>query len=232
MSLDFSKEFYQPKGEPMLDLNMFPERQYRILAVIERIRGQGGEEYQGSGSTEHKSRRNPVREDTAPLLQAYAALLKPRQIFEMGTAYGFSTLHLGLGSSQSRIITVEFETDVASEAQANLDEAGLEAFVFHGTAESAIRTTVPKPDLVFMDHDKGSYLKDFQLLEPRLVPGALILADNVNDRRSECADFVDYMFAKYPDTEILATECGLLVARVPSFSPSTASVREAAYVEA
>ena len=64
-----------------------------------------------------------------------------------------------------------------------------------------------------MDHDKGSYLKDFQLLEPKLPPGAVILADNVNDRRSECADFVDYMQQKYGAT-ILATECGLLVAQI------------------
>ena len=37
----------------------------KINEVINRLQGKGGEEYQGSGSVEHKSRRNPVREDTS-----------------------------------------------------------------------------------------------------------------------------------------------------------------------
>lgn len=66
--------------------------------------------------------------------------------------------------------------------------------------------------MFFVDHDKKQYLPHFQAIEPSLAPSALIVADNVNDRRAECGDFVDYVLGKHNGT-ILPTEAGLLVAR-------------------
>lgn len=191
-----------------LNPNQFPEDQRKIIEAIEKIRGQGGEAYEGSTDL---ARRNPVKEDTAPLLSAY---VQPgMRVFEMGTAYGFSTLHMALGRPES-ITSVEFEPHVAAEAQTTLQEAEVPAFVFPGTVQEAARRLSPedKFDLVFIDHDKASYLPDFVALEPHLRPSALILADNVNDRRRECQDFVEYVSGRY-NTVILPTQAGLLVAQ-------------------
>lgn len=195
-----------------MNLELFREDQREILKVIERIRGQGGEEYSGGSEL---ARRNPVKADTAPILTAYAAIKRPQNVFEMGTAYGFSALHIGLGSPESQIYTIEFNGDVAVEAQQNLDDAGLKSEVYPGTVVEYLDRLDEdtKYDFVFIDHDKKSYIRDFLLVEQRLAPGALILADNVNDRRRECGDFVDYMIEKY-DATILPTEAGLLVAHV------------------
>lgn len=182
-----------------------------IHEVINRLKGKGGEEYQGSGSAEHKSRRNPVKEDTFRILTATSFLWQPRRVFEMGTAYGLSACLIGLGSPQSEIITVEFDPEVAQQAQMNLDEAGLNVSVL---AKSVAEIDdLPALDYVFIDHDKGSYLPDFQHIEQFLASGALVLADNVIDRARETAPFREYVEAKY-ETQLLETQAGLLMVRI------------------
>lgn len=202
----------QMAAEVILNPDHFPPDQRRIVEIIERVRGHGGEAYEGSTDL---ARRNPVKPDTAPILTAYANMYLPKRVFEMGTAYGFSALHIGLGCRVSQIDTVEFDDAVAQEAQDTLREAGLKAMVFPGTVQQGI-AFLPEDaryDMVFIDHDKKSYLPDFLAIEPFLNPGCIVLGDNVNDRRAETADFVEYMQNEYGAT-IMPTQAGLLVATV------------------
>ena len=197
------------KEEPMLNKEHFPESKHRLIDAIERIRGQGGEEYEGGSEL---ARRNPVKPDTAPLL---TSLVEGRsRILELGTAYGFSTLHLAWHGAD--ILTVEFDEAVAEQAQDTLNQAGVSAVVSAGTAKDIVhRLELDRApatfDTIFLDHDKSQYLADFQRFEQHLEVGALILADNVNDRRAECGDFVEYVLDKYGGYTI-PTEAGLLVA--------------------
>ena|SRR3990167_273327 len=206
-------ERIEPKeqGETMLNPEHFPESQRKIINLIEKLRGKGGEEY--AGSTE-LARRNPVKDDTGPLLTFLAQNQNPLRILEMGTAYGLSAAYLALGAPNARIVTVEFDAEVAEEAQANLDGAEINAEVFPGTVtQYAAQVDGGKFGAVFIDHDKKSYLPDFLAVKNQLVPGALVVADNVNDRRAETSDFVEYMYAHFKPT-ILPTQAGLLVAQV------------------
>lgn len=198
-------------SERFLNPEHFPEADRKILAAIEKVRGIGGEAYDG---TTELARRNPVKPDTAPLLSAYTGMREPGQIFEMGTAYGFSALHLALGNHGSRILTVEFDPEVAATAQATLDEAGVDALVMPHSVQEVVASLAPETrfDMVVIDHDKASYLADFRALEPFLADGALVLADNVNDRRAECGDFVEYMQTHFNFCQIIPTQAGLLVA--------------------
>lgn len=207
-----SEVLKENQGARVLDVNHFPEEKRQIVELIEEVRDHPGhgEPYEGSSE---KAGRHPVKPDTTAILSTYAKLKEPRHIVEMGTAYGFSTLYLGFGSPKSHITTYEFDQRVAAEAQEILDRAGLDADVVPGTVGENIRRLDMKPfvDLVFIDHNKGSYLIDFKAIEKYLAPNAIILADNVNDRRSECQDFVSYMEEKY-GAEIIPTGAGLLVA--------------------
>lgn len=205
MSKDDGKTFGE--GDKAM-LDMFNQEDRQILAVIEELRGMGGEAY---GEVGH---RNPVRGDTAPLLTVLTKVQKPKRILELGTAYGFSGLHLLLGNKEATLDTVEFDAQVANEAQANFNEAGVKAQVHAGDAGAILDQLQGEYDLVFIDHNKKDYLSHFYKVRPHMHQGSILVADNVNDRRSECGDFVSYMQATNPTTQIIPTECGLLVATI------------------
>jgi caffeoyl-CoA O-methyltransferase len=198
------------KGGVKMIPEQFRPQDRRIVTAIEGLRGKGGESYSDVGH------RNPIRGDTGPALASIAYLRKPKTMVELGTAYGFSGLHLKLGVPDATLHTVEFDHGVAQEAQKTFDDAGAtDVHVFAGTGQEFAKQFTGSIDLVFIDHNKASYLEDFKALEPFLSPDAVIIADNVNDRRAECGDFVDYMFANYPTTQIINTEVGMLVAQRP-----------------
>jgi predicted O-methyltransferase YrrM len=112
-----------------------------------------------------------------------------RRIVEVGTAYGYSTLWLVLGQpADGTIATIDPDrsrTDlargwwrqagVADERIVVVNRPALEAFAA-GAAEPAL---VGPFDLVFIDALKHEYPAYLEALVPRLVPGALVVADNV-----------------------------------------------------
>ena len=183
-----------------------------IDAMIEELSWTGpGEGYSAKG------KRNPIRDDTQDQLTLATMLSRPKRILELGTAFGLSGLCLLRGMPLAELVTLEFGEDAAKKAQENFDAAGVNAKVIIGDAGKTIVDKLTGHfDVVFIDHEKKSYLPHFlALLEQGVIGhGTIILADNVNDRRAECVDFVWHMEAMFPTTTILETECGLLVARV------------------
>lgn len=80
-------------------------------------------------------------------------------------------------------------------------------------AEAATRDRLiaPKIGMVFFEAEKSAYLTHLQLLEPYMMPEALVVADNTIDRAEECASFLAYLDEHYT-VVTLPTECGLTVA--------------------
>lgn len=188
------------------------ETDKEIMIVIDKLRFTGvGEPYS------EKGRRNPIRDDTGPLLNGLVLMHKPRQIVELGTAYGLSSLWMLLGNA-AQLDTCDFDEKITVAAQQNFVEAGVaDRVVVHtGDAGEVLKQYTTPIDLIFLDHEKGLYLPHLKLIEPILQPNALIVADNVNDRRKEAQPFVDYVSQEY-HTKIIPTECGLLIASKQSF---------------
>jgi caffeoyl-CoA O-methyltransferase len=122
-------------------------------------------------------------EEQGPLLAFLVRLTGARQIVEVGTFTGFSTLSMAQAMpADGRLIAC----DVSEEWTAY----GREAWAKAGVADRidlriapAIETLRALPggrwiDLVFLDADKGSYLDYWEELVPRLAPGGLLVADN------------------------------------------------------
>jgi predicted O-methyltransferase YrrM len=105
---------------------------------------------------------------------------------EFGTSFGVSTLHLAAAlrdNGGGQLISTEFEPAKVAQANANLAEAGLADLVEirSGDALETLGQGLPERiDLVLLDGAKGLYLKILSLLESRLRPGALIVADNAD----------------------------------------------------
>lgn len=127
-----------------------------------------------------------VSRETANLLYLLARSCDARSIVEFGTSFGVSTLHLAAAVKDNgggRVIGSEFEPSKVERARANMAAAGLADFVEirAGDALQSLARDLPDTiDLVLLDGAKSLYPQVLALLEPRLRPGALIVADNAD----------------------------------------------------
>ena len=111
-----------------------------------------------------------------------------RRIVEVGTAYGFSTLWLALGQpADGTIVTIDPDTERTDLARGWWRDAGIpdrRITVLTAKALEAFASGEPALagpfDLAFIDALKPEY-SDYldALVDGRLAPGALVLADNV-----------------------------------------------------
>ena len=129
----------------------------------------------------------PVSRATGALLYMLARSAGAWTIVEFGTSFGLSTLHLAAAlrdNGGGRLVTCEFEPSKVARARANLVAAGLDDLVEIrvGDALQTLSTDLPDAiDLVLLDGAKALYPEILALLESRLRPGALIVADNADD---------------------------------------------------
>ncbi len=134
----------------------------------------------------------PVSRETGRLLYMLARSAGARNIVEFGTSFGISTIHLAAAlrdNGGGRLITSEFEPSKAARARANLTEAGLIDLVEirEGDALQTLRTDLPATiDLLLLDGAKALYPEILDLVESRLRPGAMIVADNAD----YCPDYL------------------------------------------
>jgi predicted O-methyltransferase YrrM len=109
-----------------------------------------------------------------------------RTIVEFGTSFGISTLHLAAAlrdNGGGRLITSEFEPSKAARARANLKAGDVIDLVEirEGDALETLSVDLPETiDLVLLDGAKALYPEILGLLESRMKPGALIVADNAD----------------------------------------------------
>ncbi|HWU79036.1 MAG TPA: O-methyltransferase [Caulobacter sp.] len=127
-----------------------------------------------------------VSRETGALLYMLARGCGARMVVEFGTSFGISTLHLAAAlrdNGGGQLITTEFEPSKAERAQENLMAGGVSDLVEIrlGDALQTLAVDLPETiDLVLLDGAKALYPEVLALLESRLRPGALIVADNAD----------------------------------------------------
>lgn len=126
----------------------------------------------------------PVSRGDGLLLHALARGTGAKRIVEFGASFGISTLYLAeaVRANGGRLITTEIEPSKCRATEAHLREAGLDgaATVLEGDALETLKGVDGPIDLLFLDGWKDLYLPVLELLAPKLRPGAVVVADNVN----------------------------------------------------
>ena len=128
-----------------------------------------------------------VSRETGALLYILARGCGARTIVEFGTSFGLSTLYLAAAlrdNGGGRLITSELEPSKAAKARQNLTEGGLIDLVEirEGDALHTLRADLPETiDFLLLDGAKALYPEILDLMESRLRPGALILADDADE---------------------------------------------------
>jgi predicted O-methyltransferase YrrM len=121
-----------------------------------------------------------VHWETGRLLAVLCQVLDP-VVLEVGTAIGYSTLHMAEQLQNGRVVTLERDPERAAQARDYLERGGVAGRVeiAEGDALETLRGVEGPFDLLFVDASKGEYERYIELAEPKLSERALMIVDNL-----------------------------------------------------
>lgn len=123
-----------------------------------------------------------IRRQMQSLLRVLFALNRPKQILEVGTAIGFSTLFMSeYAPKDCHITTIEKYEKRIPLAKENFKKAGKEEQItlLEGDAKEILAELTGSYDLIFMDAAKGQYIHFLPDVLRLLRGGGILVSDNV-----------------------------------------------------
>lgn len=135
----------------------------------------------------------PVTPEAGRLLYSLVRATRPATIVEFGMSFGISAVHLAAAvrdNGAGRVVTTELSETKITAAKQTFAETGLDDVItiLEGDALSTLSDVTGPVDFVLLDGWKDLYLPVLELLEPRLSPGVLVIADNASS-----ADMAPYL---------------------------------------
>ena len=118
------------------------------------------------------------------------------QAVEIGSLLGYSAILIAAAlPARGRLTCVESSPYLAKFVKANAEAAGLgkRVKVVVGDALRVIPLLPGRFDFVLIDAAKEDYLDYLRQLEPKLAPGAVIVADNTGVFRREVKPYLEYV---------------------------------------
>lgn len=115
-------------------------------------------------------------------LSMLSALIQPKNILEIGTYTGYSSICLAQGLVKGGSIdTIDINEELEEMANTYFKEAGLlgKIKIHIGKALDIIPTLKKKYDIVFIDADKINYPAYYDAIFDKVNKGGYIIADNV-----------------------------------------------------
>jgi caffeoyl-CoA O-methyltransferase len=160
-----------------------------------------------------------VPPETGRLLALLAAGAPAGRRVEVGTSGGYSALWLCLAGADAGTILRTFEAreDKAAIARETFRLAEVEALVELTVGDARGRLARETGiGFAFVDHAKERYRDAFDELVPNLVPGGVLVADNILSHAEVLDGFVREVEADARvDSVVLSVGKGLLVCRRP-----------------
>lgn len=132
---------------------------------------------------EASQRRVPViPHETVVFLDWLFDLIQPKEVLEIGTAIGFSTLLMAERVAEGgRVTTIERNPQMIEEALANISKFNMEdrITVLEGDAAEHLQKLEGPYDFVFMDSAKAKYPEFFPDIMKLLKVGGVLAIDDV-----------------------------------------------------
>ena len=151
-----------------------------VAAYLEALRPERSPVMREMEKLAERERVPIVHWETGRMLAALAGSLDGR-VLEVGTAIGYSTLHMAEALDRGHIVTLERDPVRIAQASDFLARAGVaeRVEIVEGDARETIPALDGPFDLLFLDASKGEYREYLELAEPKLSQRALLVVDNL-----------------------------------------------------
>lgn len=210
---------------------MTPERWSYIGDYAEDVFGRYDDHLAGLMSRAEEAGLPPiaVSADVGRLLKILVSMTEANLAIELGTLAGYSAIWIARGLAEhGRLITIEYNDKHADFAQGEFERAGVadKVEIVRGAALDVLPQIADEigersVDFSFIDAIKSEYVAYFELLEPLMKTGSLLVADNVYATgagwidEGHGTDEFNRLVAGHPDYDAVATPMreGVLIAR-------------------
>jgi predicted O-methyltransferase YrrM len=173
--------------------------------------------------TPRMQRLRQIPPETGRFLAMVAASSPQGEMLEIGTSAGYSALWISLALRNRQVVekyacilhTFEVLPKKVEIARETFRKAHVEEYVklYHADARQHL-DEYKQIAFCFLDAEKEIYEDCYDLVVPNLVPGGLMVADNVINHRAGLRGFLDRAFADVcVDSIVIPIGKGLLLCR-------------------
>lgn len=146
--------------------------------------------------TEKSKRMRNVTPETGRFLSFMATTIQAKNILEIGTSNGYSTLWLAdsISENDGYVTTLEFSTSKAELAKSNFEKAEMSKWIeliVMDAGQYINKVASNTFDMIFLDSDRKEYVEWWEDLSRILNRNGLIVVDNVISHSTELQDFYD-----------------------------------------
>ncbi|MGI5378946.1 O-methyltransferase [Streptomyces sp. CA-251387] len=132
------------------------------------------------------------------MLYTCVRAIRPQTVFEFGTSYGFTAIHIAAAlrdNGSGTLYTVDLHAGKCAAARDNLKAAGLDehAEVVTGEAVDVMSSFSLPIDFLYLDGWADFYLDVLRAAEPRLRSGALVHADDTEKFAAAARPYLDHV---------------------------------------
>ena len=163
----------------------------RAAAVLARLEQRDAREREQGVARALRLRQ--ITPEVGRFLHVLVLASHARSVLEIGTSGGYSTIWLALAARATRgsVVSLELDPVKVRLAREDVAAAGLSEVVevVEGDAFAYLRDRRQPAQFVFLDAEKEDYLAYLDLIVPLLVPGGLLVADNLLSHAGDLAAF-------------------------------------------
>jgi len=122
-----------------------------------------------------------VHWETGRFLASLVRATDPALVLEVGTAIGYSTLHMAHELGRGKVVTIERDPARVRQASGYLERAGVadRVEIVEADATEAIDGLSGPFDLIFLDATKTEYARYLEMAEPKAAARAVLVVDNM-----------------------------------------------------
>ena len=160
-----------------------------ITEILNKLENQSSLEKTHKIDIPPEERMLAITKETGELINMILLITKTKNILEIGTSTGYSTLWCAeiVRKNAGKIFTIEKNQDKIKRAKKNFSDAGVtkNINIINGTALEALEQFSRKEkfldffDFVLIDADKENAIRYFDLTVPLVRRGGIIMTDNM-----------------------------------------------------
>lgn len=166
---------------------------------------------------EKELRMRNISPTTGEFISMLIKISHAERVLEIGTSNGYSTLWIADALQNGKVTTIEFLETKVRMAEENFKHSGLasrieqvqgDAGIFLKNAESGAY------DFILLDSDRKEYVSWWDDLKRIMMPGGLLIVDNVVSHKSELTEFIQLVRETTAcESTVLAFDSGVMLVK-------------------